>query len=143
MGKFALLRGPRVLAGVLNLPLAFPPSKRANASSNEGRSTREPNVGVPHRELATPISNGSDASRRIEATPASGPCALSSSSTVIEVLIMPGIFLVGTAMMCPKSDPGALVTRITFQPVDAASETISRSVRSCALNVTCICNTQV
>jgi hypothetical protein len=39
-GRVALPRVPRVaVVKVLNLPFAFPPSKRANASSNEGRST--------------------------------------------------------------------------------------------------------
>jgi hypothetical protein len=44
----------------------------------------------------------------------------------------------GTAVMCPKIEPGALTTRVTFHPVASQRATTSRRERSWPLKVTCI-----
>lgn len=122
------------------LDLITPPPNFANASSIDDNSILDPKVGVPHRELALSIISIRSSSALAVAWV--GPGCLLVASKNADPLPALALFCkgmgTGIAIICPNSDPGALVTFTTFHPADSASATISRRVLSWALNMTCI-----
>lgn len=127
---------------------ATPGPNRARVSATDERFTLDPNVGVPQRLLArsiTPLSISVSRSAADAAPPKEPSAAADGTSKNADPLPARARRWAGTgtatgsATTYPKSEPGAQVTRTTFHPADAARVTISRRVRSCPLNVTCIC----
>lgn len=151
------LRTPAPALPLPLIPAALLPNLEY-ASSNDGKLTRDPNVGVPHLELAAstiscspaPISSisvptlspgsllGPVPSARAR-RPMADPLPTSSSADPDPALARPRTGIgTGTATIWPNKDPVGRVTLTTFHPADNASAVISLNVLSWPLNVTCI-----
>lgn len=133
----------------------IPPPNLVKASWTEESRMFEPNVGVPHRELARSMTSSSllffrslrftvRLSHLVYPIVASSPIGValaeeSEASGVAKSLVnsFSGI-TAGIATIYPNSDPVVWVTLTIFHPAEAARPNISLSVRSCALKTTCI-----
>lgn len=123
--------------------LTTPPPNFAIASLTDGKSILDPNVGVPHLELARSVAHFSPFATILSSslTTLLWLTALGTSKNADPLPARARLCIgiaTGTATMCPNNDPVALVTFTTFHPAESARATVSRSVRSWALNIICI-----